>query len=62
MQGYGALAEVEGCDLQKSGTYMFGFSLPLISKHIQACSEVSHSSACHVYEIFMIFPFSPAVC
>ncbi|XP_020591752.1 histone-lysine N-methyltransferase TRX1-like [Phalaenopsis equestris] len=35
LRGYGALAEVEGCDLQKSGTYMFGFSVPLISKHIQ---------------------------
>ncbi|PKA57771.1 Histone-lysine N-methyltransferase ATX2 [Apostasia shenzhenica] len=32
----GFLAEVEGYDFQKSGSYMFGFSNPIVSKHIQA--------------------------
>lgn len=42
IHGYGSLAEVEGCDLQKSGTYMFGFSIPLISKHIQCRSGLKN--------------------
>ncbi|KAI0523084.1 hypothetical protein KFK09_005474 [Dendrobium nobile] len=45
MQCHGSLAEVEGCDLQKSGTYMFGFSVPLISKHIQCRSGLKNGES-----------------